>query len=425
MRVVAALLALAGCGTDSPPPVYADPNTIEVRFPAAGNRELDLLVVMDDTVGLPEVQADLTAHLPDFLARLSVIDGGQLPNLHIGVTTSDMGTLGSMTGVPGAPVGQVGSGGCTGSGDDGALLLAAGGAPFLTNDPDLATAFGALLRSAGGGGCGFEQHLHALRRSLTRTENAGFVRPAAALAIVIVADEDDCSMRTGDLVSPDTSVLGPLQSFRCTTQGVECDEPIDALGTKTNCRPREDSPYIESVATTIDFLERVKPPGQLVVTGIVGDASPFVVGPHTPPGGGAAIPGLDSVCTPALSGAVHPSPRLHAVISHFDARGTAPSICGTTTRPQLLEVARVIKPLLGVVCLDSSRLTDSSTDRGIQPACELTEIDGATETPLLDFTIAPDPVACPETADHLRLVVNRTDTPAAGAHIRARCETPF
>lgn len=32
---------------------------------------------------------------------------------------------------------------------------------------------------------------------------------------------------------------------------------------------------------------------------------------------------------------------------------------------------------------------------------------------------------CLETADHLRLVVNRTDTPAAGAHVRARCETPF
>ncbi len=73
----------------------------------------------------------------------------------------------------------------------------------------------------------------------------------------------------------------------------------------------------------------------------------------------------------------------------------------------------------------SSRLTDSSTERGIQPACELTEIIGATETPLLDFTIAPDPVACPETTNHLRLVVNRTNTPAAGAYIRARCETPF
>ncbi len=77
-----------------------------------------------------------------------------------------------------------------------------------------------------------------------------------------------------------------------------------------------------------------------------------------------------------------------------------------------------------MVCVDSTKLTDSSTERGIQPACEVVEIVGEVETRLTDFDITPDLAACPETADHLRLIVRGAST-APGAYIRARCETPF
>jgi len=440
MKLVAVLLALAGCGDNLE--VFAEPNTIELTFPSVANRELDLLVVMDDTIGLPEVQADMAIRLPEFLARLSVLEG-QLPSLHIGMTTSDMGTTGSAApDAPGPAIGQVGNGGCSGSGKDGALLMPSGGTGFLSDvieggmrvknyQGELADALARLLRTAGGGGCGFEQHLRGMRRALTKPENAAFLRPTAALAILIVADEDDCSLRSADLLASETSLLGPLASFRCTREGVECAEPIGELGAKTHCRPREDSVHVEGIAPTIDFLEELKPPGHLVVTGIVGDPEPFVVRAATPPGGGTAVLGLDSVCSDALSGGVHPSSRLHALLSHFGGRGTSPSICGSDTNLQMLEVARTIKQLVGVVCLDSTQLTDSSTERGIQPACELTEIAGDTETriracPLADdcFEIVPDATACPETTDHLRLVVHRTSTPSAGAYLRARCETP-
>lgn len=434
MKRAGALLALVGCGDNLQ--VFAEPRTIELRYPALAARDLDLLVVMDDTAGLPEVQADMALHLPEFLSRLSVLDG-ELPSLHIGLTTSDMGTTGSdAPDQPGPAIGQVGNGGCAGSGKNGALLPPFTATPFLSdviengtrvrNFPgDLTAAFATLLRTAGAGGCGFEQHLRATRAALSRPDNAAFLRTTAALAVLIVADEDDCSLRSAELLTTETSVLGPLQSFRCTREGVECDEPLDAPGPKTDCRPRDDSAHVEAIAPTIEFLENLKAPGKLVVTGIVGDPDPFVVGPVAPPGGGTPTLGLTSVCTGALSGGVHPSPRLDALFSHFEGRATSPSICGASTASAMLEVARTIKPLLGVVCLDSTRLTDSSTDPGIQPACELTEIDGTTETRILDFEILPDPIACPETTDHLRLVVNRTVTPTATAYIRARCETPF
>jgi len=57
MRLVAALLALAGCGDNLP--VFAEPRTIELTFPSAPNRKLDLLFMRDDSPGGPEIQIPL------------------------------------------------------------------------------------------------------------------------------------------------------------------------------------------------------------------------------------------------------------------------------------------------------------------------------------------------------------------------------
>jgi hypothetical protein len=78
---------------------------------------------------------------------------------------------------------------------------------------------------------------------LTSDANAGFSRSDAHLAIILVTDEDDCSMLDSVLMQQATDVFGPLQSFRCTAQGVECAEEIDTAGIKTDCRSRADSAY--------------------------------------------------------------------------------------------------------------------------------------------------------------------------------------
>jgi hypothetical protein len=57
----------------------------------------------------------------------------------------------------------------------------------------------ACLTSLGTQGCGFEQHLQAGSTALTRDDQLGFVRDEALLAVIVVSDEDDCSIASKDL----------------------------------------------------------------------------------------------------------------------------------------------------------------------------------------------------------------------------------
>lgn len=436
MRRVVALIALAGCGDDGQ--VFAEPNTIELTFPSVANRKLDLLLVIYNSPGGDEA-GNLANGVRAVIDAVTAVDG-RLPDVHIGVTTTDLGTTGSIDpSQPAAAIGQAGSGGCAGAGDDGRLETN-GAINFFVDEDDgaggrrrnyqgeLVAGLASFISGTGQAGCAFEQPLHAVRRALSNPANSGFVRTDAHLAIVIGSAEDDCSLLDPVLLTSDTTQLGPLQSFRCTREGIVCDQPIDEAGTKTGCRSREDSSLVEPIALTDGLLRGFKrDPSLLSVATIIGATSPFVVEPRAPPGGGTSQLALGHSCgfTGTLGLEVaNPAVRLDAFARSFGGRGLVTSICTTDLSPAFREVGRLLKHPLGVVCLDSTKLTDSNTERGIQPACELTEIDGDIETRLLDFEISPDEVACPETADHLRLIVRDAST-TPGAYIRARCETPY
>src|ERR1041385_8192526 len=48
------------------------------------------------------------------------------------------------------------------------------------------------IANAGTNGCGFEQHIEAVKRALNNNPaNAGFLRPTAYLAVILILDEDD------------------------------------------------------------------------------------------------------------------------------------------------------------------------------------------------------------------------------------------
>jgi hypothetical protein len=198
---------------------------------AVPNRQLDLLFVIDDSPSMLDKQLSLAENFPRMMDVLSNLPGG-LPDLHIGVVTSDMGTLGAGSPTPGPAIGQLGQGGCAGRGRDGVLVA---GATALTGNfiSDIAGPNGTRIRNytgelrdvfaeiaqVGQGGCGFEQHLAATRRALTNPQNAGFLRGDANLAVVIIADEDDCSVLDPAMLGPASPALGPLGSFRCTRFG--------------------------------------------------------------------------------------------------------------------------------------------------------------------------------------------------------------
>jgi hypothetical protein len=107
-------VALLGCAERSLselPPVPG--NVVKLTIPVKLNRNIDLLFMVDNSGSMIEEQASLTTNFPAFINVLNTIEGG-LPDVHIGVISSNVGT------------GGVNIGGCSTAtrpqGDDGNLL---------------------------------------------------------------------------------------------------------------------------------------------------------------------------------------------------------------------------------------------------------------------------------------------------------------
>ena len=289
---------------------------------------------------------------------------------------------------------------------------------------ELLAALGMMLR-VGSTGCGFEQPLAATRRALE--VNAGFLRPAASVAIVILADEDDCSLTNPDaFLTRDESVLGTLTSFRCAREGFICDEPMDTVGEKHHCRANPASPYLEDPAVTRDALVALAPPDRLTVSGIIGPPSPIAVESRIV--NGATQPQLAHACTynsPTGPVANDPSVRMTSLVESFASRGSLEQVCTSDFKPKVTRIGMAIQRSLGIACLDTAKLADTLDAPGLQPACEARDVIGdlTRELPrcpaLEDCFDIVDDAAC---ADRLRVVVDRKTPPAAGTRVDVFCE---
>jgi hypothetical protein len=185
-----------------------------------------------------EEQSSLVDNFANFLSVLGNLPGG-LPNLHVGVVSSNVRVGGFIIT------------GCDGEGDDGILqnepraactapngffiedVLAPDGQTRIKNYTGTLEETFSCIAELGTDGCGFEQHLESVKRALDSAatpQNQGFLRPDAALLIIIVADEDDCSASNPMVFDPMdmtlSSPLGPLTSFRCTEFGVRCAQGL-------------------------------------------------------------------------------------------------------------------------------------------------------------------------------------------------------
>jgi hypothetical protein len=200
---------------------------------------------------------------------------------------------------------------------------------------------------------------------------------------------------------------------------LRCDEDLDVLGEKHHCHADEDSSLVTGVAGHIAAIRAaaVRPP---TFAAIVGPPSPVVFEQRTPPGGGTAIMSLGHSCGYTGLGGLEvadPAVRVADVVRAMEGRGVLVNICTSNLRPALDRIADTIGGAFGIVCLDTTKLRDSSFDPGIQPTCA-SELDGAP----VPFEIVSDPAACVAVPDHLRLVVH----PESGATgtVRVRCEVP-
>jgi hypothetical protein len=197
---------------------------------------LDVLFVVEREVNEQILNA-MVHGFPTLLEALRRPDlGGALPDLRIGVISSDLGVGGYATSWSWCSANGDGAklqntprtSGCTPPADR--WIAHREGVHNITGCTKetaacLAEAFGCIAHLSTG--CNFEMPLEAMRRALdpARNLNPGFLRPEASLLVIFIAEEDDCSVRREELLDPSKQAwmtFGP-SSWRCFQQGIRCD----------------------------------------------------------------------------------------------------------------------------------------------------------------------------------------------------------
>jgi hypothetical protein len=287
----------------------------------------------------------------------------------------------------------------------------------------LADAFSAIA-NVGIDGCGIEQHLGAVKRALENQTNTGFLRPNAKLAVIVIADEDDCSLSHKALFEGSTD--GTVVNFRCTQSGVECDgDPTLSIpGEHANCRPKDPSPLLNSVDTYVDYLRGLKanPDKDVIVGGILGDPDKFKIT-------------TDKLLGPACmygDQSAFPAVRTASFLQGFPL-SVEGSICGADLQKPLVDIAKLLRGSWGDPCFDSKVMdVDPNTD-GLQADCTLTDMRGDDELaviPNCSFNRIPcwrieiDEEHCGFTPAHQKLVIDRGGVlPASDIHVKVNCVT--
>lgn len=365
------------------------------------SRALDLLFVVDDSASMAEEQAALTANFGQLVSVLASSPGG-LPDLHIGVINADLGA-GPYSLPNCVPDGENGTlqnqpriAGC--SPPDGAFIVdiadPAAGTRLRNYAGTLDETF-ACIAQLGTTGCGFEQTLESIRRALdgSNPANQGFLRPDANLGIIIISDEDDCSVFDTAMYDPaqntPDSPLGPLSSFRCFDFGVQCtpDTPREP-GAKADCKPRESSPFMYGADEYIQFVRSLKPsPEQILVAGIIGDPEPVAV-QLTPEGQFELAPS----CMSASGGQAAPGVRLEAFMNGFPNRSVASSICNENFSNVMVQAGAIMANWLGMACLEGPIMDTSPDVPGLQYECAVSLVsETGAESPLPACDTPGDP----------------------------------
>lgn len=299
---------------------------------------VDVLLVVDNSPGMAYGQLWLGRDIEALTGSLDALPGG--PSYRVGVTSTDLG------------VGAFANSNCSPAGDEGKLLVRAtcpapsGGVkyvqrigPALNVPGTMKEAVGCMIQ-LGDGGCGFEQPLEAMRVALST--NPSFLRPDAALAVVILSNEDDCSAKSATLYNSADTTLGPYASYRCFQYGVLCGgqkPPLEATVLQS-CKPG--GTWLHEVKPRYaDFLRGLKPQGWVSV--LVLAAQPLKlteVGENIY--AGKTYYYVQPACTSAaLTG--DPAFRLQELVDNAGAQGLFSSVCAASYVPALKGLASRIQ----------------------------------------------------------------------------------
>jgi len=383
------LLALS-CTNDHTVLVGSSSSTVVKMTPTSP--DLDVLFVIDNSASTADKQTVFAENLPALVAAFDQFPGGR-PNLHVGVIDSTV-DLGSAD--PGCPSPNFTDDGRFqttphvagfGSGSDFQPCMPPEGNFFsdIANpDGTRSTNYAGTLDQAlacvapiGANGCGFESPLLAIARALDGrySENAGFLRPDADLAIVILTDEDDASI-------VDPSLLhGAVSDFPYQPMvAYDCDRPITAgsgSATYTDCKPHP-SGYLLDLDTLYTALAKIKDPSQTSISLIAGDPETTIMTGALPLNGQFQDPALLPSCSATINGdpAIgRPAIRLKAFADRYAPRSSFASVCQPDYTQALVAAEGTMTSMMSSPCIDGNVDTSDTdaTNPGLQPACTVVD----------------------------------------------------
>ena len=403
-------VVVAGCKTQElhPHPVDAGPTGWTGALDPS-HRNVDIVFVIDDSSDMAGAQDNLIRNFPTFMATLQGGPTGPR-NIHIAVVSQDMGA----DGIAGctATGGKNGIFQYTSRGTCGATNLQPG-ATFISNIGGVANYTGAVedvfgcIAPLGESGCGFNHQLAAMLRAFgadghpAPLENQGFLRNEAALAIVMLTNEDDCSASPGVPLFESASntnmasQLGPPIHFRCNEFGHFCpggaagdvhpnrtapNFDVNATVTYDTCVSNDHEGYLLSTKQTADRIKSLKAdPSRVIVASIQGAPTPYTVhwtNPTSPDSScGAAScpwPEVTHACSAPDGRYGDPGVRTAQFAQEFGANGLVLSVCDGSFGPGLQRVAETINRAVGPACIPGPVALNSDG----QPNCTVMLRDG-------------------------------------------------
>jgi len=447
LAAAAAAPALWACSSHrlsvpDPHPAYVEERSFRQNI----NHKLDLLFMVDDSSSMEPLQKKMSDQLGTFMDILAD-ESGQLPDLHVAVVSSSMGAGAWDINACGKDDGGDFGGKFRQGPGEGSCPMLHKGARFLDTGDGMTTQqnFEGDIRDAfkcmallGDKGCGFESQFKSVMYALEyarhpeNPDNGGFLRDEAVLAIVMLTNEDDCSVPDNSLLlTPDVnspkhaSGLGAQRNYRCNEFGHLCGgqppphgypDLIPAGGVELkDCVSAEDMgpknddlisdpkgnpdpthghlwPTVKDFA---NFIKSLKPPSResdILIAAIAGPPTPYRVMPYDNPNTNEQNPDIAHSCTydgnnPEKPENADPAVRIDQWVKEFrlENRLFFP-ICAMTLQPAMTQIAERIHQTIGGSCVatDLAWRDPSNHDKGHNCAVERStssQSNGATGSP--------------------------------------------
>jgi|GEM_PF-6471265 len=339
--------------------------------------DVDILFMIDNSFSMKEEQEKLRRNFPAFVNSLRTLPGG-LPNLHIGIVSSDVGAGNVfISGNPACnrPGGDKGEmqvkAGCGVDTNSGNFIISINNDTQRNFTGKLEDVF-ACMADLGAGGCGFEHQLQSIRVALnpqSAPANNGFLRTSAVLMVIMVTDEDDCSGPPTSSLYSDPAFEGQLGSLRCNITGHLCNgmepQPSPFVLPLEKCTANPNGLLIP-IQTIRNDLLALKPnhPERIIVSAITGMPKPgttptYQFTKEPTQAGAPALLEVAPICSSGADGSAAPPLRINEFVKSFGANGRLESICEGDFSPAFGRLGALLSErLMAPVVADAGTASD-------------------------------------------------------------------